>query len=128
MATCKDCLHYNVCYENRDGMDMYALMQSKKVETFCTDFKDKSRYIELPCKVGDTVYYFCETFGVILPYFIESINIAYLDKSKAIYQYEANATNIKEDELLDSIDFEPDDIGKTVFLTREEAERALKEK
>ena len=54
--TCKDCIHYDVCYENRDGMDIYALMQSKEVETFCNHFKDKSRYIELPCKVGDTAY------------------------------------------------------------------------
>ena len=43
MAACKDCIHYDVCY---------ALMQSKEVETFCNHFKDKSRYIELPCKVG----------------------------------------------------------------------------
>ena len=40
--TCKDCIYYDVC-------DDYIL-------TFCRGFKDKSRFIELPCKVGDTVY------------------------------------------------------------------------
>ena len=25
--------------------------------TFCQDFKDKSRIVELPCKVGDEAYY-----------------------------------------------------------------------
>lgn len=125
MAICKDCIHEKVCSALiKNGL---PYLDELSAEKFCLMFKDKSKYIKLPCKAGDTVYYFCETFGVILPYFIESINIAYSDKNKAIYQYEANATNIEEDELLDSIDFEPDDIGKTVFLTREEAEKTLKE-
>ena len=84
--------------------------------------------IVLPCKVGDTVYSYCETFGVILPYFVESVIICYYDKNEIVYQYEANCHNSEEDELLDDMDFEIDDIGKTVFLTREEAERALKER
>lgn len=80
-----------------------------------------------PCKVGDTVYSFCETFGVVLPYFVESLHIAYYDENSEVYQYEANCTNDECDELLDSIDFEIDDIGKTVFLTKEQAEQKLKE-
>ena len=123
MASCKECVHCEACKSQvpRTSWDSEIFYDG------CKYFKDKSKSIELPCNVGDTVYYFCETFGVILPYFIESISIAYLDKNKPIYQYEANATNIKEDELLDSIDFEPDDIGKTVFFTYEEAEKKLKE-
>lgn len=85
------------------------------------------RLVVLPCKVGDTVYKFCGTFGAVLPYFAKSLNIAYLDENRVVYQYEANATNIEEAELLDSIDFELEDIGKTVFLTREAAEAAIKE-
>ena len=80
-----------------------------------------------PCKVGDTVYYFCETFGAVLPYFVETLNIWYYDKDKLCYQYEANCYNNEENELIDGIDFEPDDIGKIVFLTKEEAEQKLKE-
>ena len=78
-----------------------------------------------PCKVGDTVYSYCEVFGVILPYFVETLNIGYIDKNKVLAQYEANCTNDEESELIDSIDFEFEDFGKTVFLTREEAERAI---
>lgn len=37
--TCKDCLHYDVC--GFEWCDSEAL-------TFCKDFKDKSRIIELP--------------------------------------------------------------------------------
>ena len=77
--------------------------------------------ISLPCKAGDTVYYFNEDFGVVLPYFVESLNISYLDKDRLVYQYTANCTNPEESELLDSIDFEPEDIGKTVFLNEKDA-------
>lgn len=45
---CKDCYHSDVC--GFEGCDDDAL-------TFCKDFKDKSRIVELPCKVGDYVYY-----------------------------------------------------------------------
>ena len=78
-----------------------------------------------PCKVGDTVYYFSCVFGAILPYLVENIHIAYLgEKGKnCFYTFEANYNH--ENELLDSIDFEYDDIGKIIFFTREEAERAL---
>lgn len=39
MANCKDCIHNNVC-RNYKPISYSA----------CSDFKDKSRYIELPCK------------------------------------------------------------------------------
>lgn len=75
-------------------------------------------------EVGGTVYCFSEDFGTVLPYFVESLNISYLDKDRLVYQYTANCTNPEENELLDSIDFEPEDIGKTVFLSEKEAEIA----
>ena len=39
--TCKDCLHNEMCYGTHTDDS-----------PTCCDFKDKSRYIELPCKVG----------------------------------------------------------------------------
>lgn len=45
---CKDCYHYDVC--GFEGRDDDAL-------TFCKDLKDKSRIVELPCKMGDEAYY-----------------------------------------------------------------------
>ena len=123
---CRDCLHFKACYE------MAAANEAEEFNTLfantCEDFTDRSEWVHLPCKVGDTVYSFCDCFGVILPYFVETFNVSYYDKNTTtVWQYEANCTNNEEDELLDSIDFEVEDIGKTVFLTREEAERALEE-
>lgn len=121
--TCYDCIHCERCSDIDGGFSTLRSDVGK-----CKHFKPKSRYIELPCAVGDTVYAFCRTFGVILPYFVETLSCAYYDKNKVIWQYEANCTNVERSELLDSIDFEFEDIGKTVFLTKEEAKKALEEK
>jgi hypothetical protein len=82
----------------------------------------------LPCKVGDTVYAYSEDFFTILPYFVENVNVGYIDESRNYIVYEANCHADETDELLDEIDFDFDDFGKTVFLTREEAEAELKKR
>lgn len=43
MKICKDCIYYGVCDDFLPPDD-------------CLHFKDKSKFIELPCPVGDTVY------------------------------------------------------------------------
>ena len=120
MKTCKDCLHYEACKD-------YGVDEVCEELSVCKQFTDRSEWVHLPCKVGDTVYSFCDCFGVILPYFVETFNVGYYDKDTTVWQYEANCTNNEEDELLDSIDFGIEDIGKTVFLTIKEAEKALEE-
>lgn len=82
----------------------------------------------LPCKVGDTVYAYSEDFFTILPYFVENVNVGYIDESRNYIVYEANCHADETDELLDEIDFDFDDFGKTVFLTREEAEAELEKR
>lgn len=49
--TCNDCLHVKICQKARimDPTHNYAIE--------CNDFKDRSRFVELPCKIGDTVYF-----------------------------------------------------------------------
>lgn len=44
MKTCEDCIHYDICY---DGLD----------RPICDSFKDSSKFIELPCSVGDYCIY-----------------------------------------------------------------------
>ena len=48
MKTCKDCMGYNFCDFRYTG--------ESDVTDACEKFKDKTLFIELPCKVGDTVY------------------------------------------------------------------------
>ncbi len=78
------------------------------------------RLVVLQCKVGDTVWRYSEDFGRVLPYTIDLIS--FVDNGCG---YSANCNH--NGELLDGIDFEDGDIGKMVFLTREEAEKALEE-
>ena len=58
--TCEDCLYKGFCenqYGDTDYFDDEYIMAD--VEKLCGKFKDKSKIIELPCKVGDTVYRVC---------------------------------------------------------------------
>ena len=81
-----------------------------------------------PVWVGQTVYCYCPDLGGVFPYFVENVNIGFLDKERNYWTYEANCHDEETDEFLDEIDFDLDDIGKTVFITREEAEAALAER
>ena len=78
---------------------------AKQYETVdkCTDFADKDLYIKFPCKVGDAVYQ-RDTGGRIYETVIKTI----------IYD-------------TGGIAFDERAIGKTVFLTREDAEKKLEE-
>jgi hypothetical protein len=111
MASCKKCIHYAVCADFYDD----------EIERTapCSFFKDRSRFVELPCKVGDTVYVIENIAGEekIIQDSVETIGIGYYADGIEIYQFDG----IKTDGYFS-------DFGKTVFLTREEAEQALKER
>ena len=122
--TCKDCVHYKPCF--------YANIDN------CEYFKDKSKFIDLPCKVGDTVY-------IIRP----PIELDRLDEMDYEQEeiYECKVKNIRiytitndmligliiqekvdEDNRFITCYMDLSELGKTVFLTREAAETALKER
>lgn len=57
MATCKDCIHYYACVDRLGTTKFYDnVIAANNVEDLCKTFKDKSLVLDLPCKVGDTVY------------------------------------------------------------------------
>lgn len=116
--TCKDCIHYDVCAIN--GIDVEDTTFKK--ELCCGEFKDKSRIIELPCNMGDTVYH-TTTFG-ICQLTVASIHL-FWDKRKTRikrYSYIVGLNNLDYTYRLPL-----KEIGKTVFLTKEQAEAKLKE-
>ncbi len=57
---CKNCYHSDTC--GFEGWYDDAL-------TFCKEFKDKSRIIELPCAVGETL--FCVSYDDSIQPFVE---------------------------------------------------------
>ncbi len=115
--TCKDCIHYEVC--------AIEVVMNTAINGNCKFFKDKSKIIELPCKVGDTIYYIfkAEIDRNAINGFIVSEPIKITEVGTRGFW-----TSAFPNEHPDDMDnFEPwDSIGKTVFLTKEEAEQALK--
>lgn len=54
---CKDCLFYDFCNDYNEYPEYVQHCEQTTGREFkCSHFKDKSRFVELPCKVGDTVY------------------------------------------------------------------------
>ena len=72
--------------------------------------------------VGDTVYFYDENLNALLDYRINRITLS--DSFPTLY----SGVCFKEDVFLSDIEFVKSDLGKTVFLSREEAEKALKER
>ena len=92
------------------------------------DYLLASGMIVPPCKVGDVVYsYFhrwIEEDG-IFPY--QTTNITITQNKKGEWTKKYRAMRLIEGKTIDwQLNFSFDDLGKTVFLTREDAENALK--
>lgn len=90
-----------------------ALDKIRKAKHY-EDLEEKGLLVELPCKVGDTIYLISEDCGG------DTIFCRYQDCTSCIdiHRYvEGNSFEL----------YMFDEIGKTVFLTKSEAEQALKE-
>lgn len=106
MASCKDCLCFDVC----------SIADVMGEDYCCPDCKDRTLFIELPCKVGDTVY------------LIKNHNIYERKVTRIIFDPRTIIQLMAKDYVCYASHIGRNDFGKTVFLTREEAERALKER
>ena len=82
----------------------------------------EGRVVVLPCKVGDTIYAITQVFGGdgVRPRIIEK-KITGIGGNALNKVWMVNKGNKYEDR------FSPSEFGRTVFLTREEAEKALAE-
>jgi len=133
MATCKDCVHFDVCCSylstayNKCKLATPDFKLLKNIECDeCQHFKDRSQFIELPCKVGDTVYRICpvrkgEGCNCCPWEYCECHDIGFQnDKQNSIREGRAN--NFAW--ILKRLPY----FGKIYFITREEAEQALKER
>lgn len=116
--TCKDCMYYFLCANSLTDIYIENMLE-KSVDDNCIYFKDKSKIIELPCKVGDTVY-------VVFDNYITSARVLafYIDKMGGMCDLQVKtkdetATGFKTIIDKDNYTFE------NIFLTKEEAEKAL---
>ena len=76
------------------------------------DLDEQGRLIKLPCKVGDTIYGLHKAMVCELD--TETIGISKMPSGEILY-------------LIDGWELDKGDFGKTVFLTKSEAEQKLKE-
>lgn len=83
-------------------------------------FKDKDRYIELPCKVGQTVY-------AILSKKVQEYIVHAIEYTENVITVKCHNWLAEREGLLHKhiAYFDMTKFGKTVFLTKEEAEKAL---
>jgi hypothetical protein len=117
MSKCENCIHYGVCLDIEKNIK--AIFSISIKHTGCEYFKDKSLFVELPCKVGDSLYYIatCKT--------AEDFGKKYVswDRVKQIsINAHGNWVYLTENSLINF-----DEIGKVIFLTKEEAEQKLQE-
>lgn len=97
---CKDCLHIGVC---RYASGIRLLKKEP-----CADFMGIDKWVKLPCKVGDTIY---QTDGVRI--YTSTIHEITYTLSKVIFVTENTV-------------FDEQAINNSIFLTREETEKARK--
>lgn len=88
----------------------YAVDKLAKFE----DLQEQGRLLELPCAVGDTVYITDGSSLTVREIHVQDNLIKYF-----VARFNPNGLDVR---------FTFDKIGKTVFLSREEAEKALKVK
>lgn len=116
-SICEDCVFTDACHmwAEDDDADIYASTCG------CERYSPKSEWVHLPCKVGDTAYFVTErnapkgTKEHIVETTIEKIGVR---KSGMFIKLSVNAM----------YETSCNSIGKTVFLTLEEAEKALAER
>lgn len=134
MPKCENCYHAEIC-KNYPNTGLPPKMRQELVNKGCEHYKDKSLIIELPCRVGDTVYCVgtecladrngvkCEKWKAENPG--SDCDECLLDRKYVVFQIQVSP------HLIGNIVFNQNEnfvFGKTVFLSREEAERALKER
>ena len=128
---CTDCVHYKLClhqekflieHNRKDLIRRYGFGLSEP--EICCNFRDRSRFVELPpCKEGDSVYSICFCYGeedTITEWTVVDI---FLLSSKE----EGNSIGIRLKDECIFIAISPCELGNRYFLTKEAAERALKE-
>lgn len=128
MATCADCVHVGVCKEYVMGLAAVrgVDLNMDELKTVlqcdgCEHFADRSRFVELPCKVGDILYHPVPLRNVISEFKIKSFQIY----PNCVW---VNWNIVDEIATINLTGIYANEIGETVFLTREEAEQALKER
>ena len=114
MATCKDCLHCEACTAFSK-----IIHSARDVETGCEYFKDRSLFLELPCRPGTHLWRITTPYRgepKVTEFIVRNFRTA--GKRRQL-QLEVQALNVPGTNWMRYQDF---------YLTAEEAEKALAER
>lgn len=109
--TCKDCIHFDACKSLLEAQGYIVDGDGHEADKRCDQFAARSKYIEMPCKIGDTAW--------VLRKFRHE-RIIKKGEISEIYFTPSMKLQVAVHGLGRGR------IGKVVFLSKEEAEKALK--
>ena len=127
---CKDCYHNDVCLIRINNIDFLPVIKGKvsilpimykecdDVEKHCLHFKDKSRFVELPnIEIGQELFY------------IDQYEKRVKSDTVSKLTFEKSDLGIDTGVWSEDYGFSKffSDVGKTLFLSKEEAETRLKD-
>lgn len=110
---------------NRADLDLEFAKKNEQVAKWLTklkayaDLEEQGRLIKLPCKVGDTVY--CIEDKRVWNCIVEKISISRTNSATIEVTFPIETPDIA------AIEYEIDDFGEYIFLTKSKAEAKLKE-
>lgn len=107
--SCKDCLHYEACLQCHSP----SVGWSENDGEWCKCFTSIFEWVHLPCRVGDIIYCFAPCFDT--------------DHHPKLKVVEKEIIELKTIATVFGLNFDIYSIGKTIFLNREEAEKALED-
>ena len=108
MAKCENDYHAEIC-NSYPNSGLPPKMRQELVNKGCEHYKDKSLIIELPCRVGDTVYILIDESEKFGGTYIKEVSTAGRIWTDRCY-------------------YDSYDTDGMLFFSREEAEKALEER
>lgn len=101
--------------------NLWAMANLRETLKKYEDLEEQGRLVKLPCKVGDMLYYPEKLFDIVVPVRLNEIIISFLGIDTYSYQY--NCCSFDEcGDVYEEYDFDTNDFGKSIFLTKAEAE------
>ena len=136
--TCKDCIHSEVCLRCSIAAECFEITNAGIIANSCDDFADRSRFVELPCKVGDTVFFILEDLDELsLKDYDLTVGNSAISQEDTVTEVGGSGFWVRGiyDDGREKT-FNPcgdnfvswEELGENVFLTFAEAEQALKER
>ena len=125
---CANCIHYESCLSwIKHGSMLYNDFDYSVAN--CPYFEDKSKFVELPCVIGDMVYKL-DNHGIVeLKVWnteITTLGVRIHGQCKHLGHCDADDNPCDNAEVCRAV-FWDEELGRTVFLKKAEAEAKLKE-